>query len=56
MPVKVIDVFFYWKGLFGRHDNASIWNVIPLCIMSTIWRERNNRILNCLQCSLGFYF
>jgi hypothetical protein len=44
MPLKDIDVFYYWKGLFGKHNKASIRNAIPLCIICTIWRERNNRI------------
>ena len=29
------------KGRFQRHQNARIWNVIPLCIMQSIWREHN---------------
>ena len=30
-----------WKGRFGRHCHAGIWNVIPLCIMWCIWKVRH---------------
>ena len=38
----LLDLLACWKGGFGRHQNVDIWNAIPLCIMWTIWKERNN--------------
>jgi hypothetical protein len=29
----------WWNGL-GRHSSA-IWNMVPICLMWTIWKERN---------------
>ena len=31
----------WWNGL-GRHSSA-IWNMVPICLMWTIWKERNQR-------------
>jgi hypothetical protein len=31
----------WWNGL-GRHS-SDIWNLIPACLMWTIWKERNHR-------------
>ena len=44
MPKMVVDLLAYWKGRFARHCNVDIWNAIPLCIMWTIWKERNYRV------------
>jgi hypothetical protein len=37
----VVDLFTCWNVSFGNHCNASIWNIIPLCIMWCILREHN---------------
>jgi hypothetical protein len=29
-----------WEASFG------IWNLVPLCLMWTIWRERNARVFD----------
>ena len=44
MLKRVVDLLAYWKGRFVRHCNVDIWNAIPLCIMWTIWKERNYRV------------
>jgi hypothetical protein len=31
----------WWNGL-GRHS-LDIWNMVPICLMCTIWKERNQR-------------
>jgi hypothetical protein len=41
MPSRVIDLLASWKGRLVGHWNGGIWIVIPLCIMWTIWKERN---------------
>ena len=38
----VLDLLFSWWNWLGK--NASyIWNLVPLCLMWCIWRERNRR-------------
>ena len=44
MPKRVVDLLAWWEGWFSRHRNGDIWNAISLCIMWTIWKERNNRV------------
>ena len=34
-------LFSWWNGL-GRHS-LDIWNMVPICLMWTIWKERNQR-------------
>ncbi len=31
-----------WYNYFGK-QNSKVWNLVPLCLMWTIWQERNNR-------------
>uniref|UniRef100_A0A2N9EL19 Reverse transcriptase domain-containing protein n=1 Tax=Fagus sylvatica TaxID=28930 RepID=A0A2N9EL19_FAGSY len=42
LPRKVADLLFGWHNWFGKH-HSHIWNLIPLCLMWTVWRERNLR-------------
>ncbi len=43
LPGRVKDLLFAWRNWFGKHD-SSIWNMVPTCLMWTIWIERNHRI------------
>ena len=43
MPPKVLDVLFCWKRKFDDPHALFVWNLIPLCIWWTLWRERNDR-------------
>ncbi len=40
---KVVDSLFRWRNWFGKHMSG-VWNLVPLCLMWTIWKERNSRI------------
>jgi hypothetical protein len=40
---NVANLLYGWYNYFGKH-NFSVWNLVPLCLMWTIWRERNSRI------------
>ena len=40
MPGSVVDLFFGWYHWLGKH-NSDIWNLVPGCLMWTIWIERN---------------
>ena len=42
-PNTIADLLFGWFNCFGKHS-SSIWNLVPPCLMWTIWRERNSRI------------
>ena len=38
----VRDFLFSWWNWLGKHS-SSIWNLVSLCLMWCIWRERNRR-------------
>ena len=43
LPGGVLDLFFDWyNGLGNLH--LKVWNMVPPCILWTLWRERNSRI------------
>jgi hypothetical protein len=42
-PNNIGDLLFGWFNYFGKHK-SSIWNLVPHCLMWTVWRERNSRI------------
>jgi hypothetical protein len=42
-PNRVSDLLFGWWNWFGK-KSSGVWNLIPSCLMWTIWRERNSRI------------
>ena len=39
---RVVELLFGWRNWCGKHY-SHIWNLIPLCLMRTVWRERNSR-------------
>ncbi len=39
----VMDMLFGWRNWFGKHY-LEVWNLVPLCLMWTIWGEQNQRI------------
>ena len=49
---RIIEfVFFYWQGMVGRHKNAWYLERCPLCLMWTVWPERNNHTFNSIELS-----
>ena len=46
----IVDLFFGWYNSCGKHVSA-IWNLVPLCLMWTIWRERNRRTFEDVELS-----
>jgi hypothetical protein len=38
--VKLGDLFC-WQGTFGKNSQPKILGAIPLCLIWSIWRERN---------------
>jgi hypothetical protein len=39
---RVSEVLFSWWNWFGKRSSG-VWNLIPSCLMWTMWGERNNR-------------
>ena len=52
LPFRVSDLLFSWWNWFGKRSSG-VWNLIPSCLMWTIWRERNNRIFKDKETSLA---
>ena len=52
IPATVIDLFSGWYNWFGKHSSG-VWNLVPLCLMWTVWQERNRRIFKGLEKSLS---
>ena len=48
---KILDLLFGWYNWFGKHS-SDIWNLVPLCLMWSLWQERNRRIFEDLEKSL----
>ena len=40
LPEKIVDLLFGRFNWFCKH-NSKVWNLVPLCLMWTIWRKRN---------------
>jgi hypothetical protein len=43
MPTRVVQVLDCWQGQMGRHLVLDVCRIVPLCLMWSIWRERNAR-------------
>jgi hypothetical protein len=37
-----LDHMAGWRNWFGKHY-SDVWNLVPACVMWSLWRERNNR-------------
>ena len=40
MPSSVVDLLFCSYHWLGEHS-SDIWDLVPGCLMSTIWTEQN---------------
>ena len=43
LPHSVSNLLFSWWNALGRHS-SDVWNLVPLCLMWTVWKDRNSRI------------
>uniref|UniRef100_A0A2N9IHY6 Uncharacterized protein n=1 Tax=Fagus sylvatica TaxID=28930 RepID=A0A2N9IHY6_FAGSY len=48
LPAKVLDMLVGWHNWFGRRSSA-VWNLAPLCVLWSLWKERNRRIFEDLE-------
>uniref|UniRef100_A0A2N9GKS0 Rhodanese domain-containing protein n=1 Tax=Fagus sylvatica TaxID=28930 RepID=A0A2N9GKS0_FAGSY len=48
LPATVLDMLFGWHNWFGKRSSA-VWNLAPLCVMWSLWQERNRRIFEDLE-------
>ena len=40
IPRSILDLLFGWWNWLGKHS-SQVWNLVPLCILWCIWKERN---------------
>jgi hypothetical protein len=51
MPRRVVDLFScWWKA--GRSMSATVWKMVPICILWCVWNERNLRCFEDLENSM----
>ena len=50
IPRSIPDLLFGWWNWLGKHS-SQIWNLVPLCILWCIWKERNWRTFEDLHSS-----
>jgi hypothetical protein len=50
LPGKVVDLLFRWRNWLEKHS-LDIWNLGPLCLMWTLWRECNCRMFEDVESS-----
>ena len=43
MPAWVVQVLNCWRGQVGRCLVLDVWRIALLCLMLSLWRERNAR-------------
>jgi hypothetical protein len=42
LPEWIMELLFGWWNWFGK-TSSGVWNLVPSCLMWTIWQERNSR-------------
>jgi hypothetical protein len=52
LPHHVPKMLFNWWNWFGKRSSG-VWNLIPSCLMWTIWRERNKRTFENMETPLA---
>ncbi|KAL0015045.1 hypothetical protein SO802_002114 [Lithocarpus litseifolius] len=55
VPSSFHDLLFGWWNWFGKLSSR-IWNLVPLCIVWCIWKERNRRTFEDLDSSGDQFF
>ena len=42
---SVKEMLLGWHGRFVGKKRNKAWNVAPLCLLWTVWKERNRRVI-----------
>jgi hypothetical protein len=52
LPERVMDLLFGWHNWWGK-SSSRVWNLVPHCLMWTIWRERNGHTFEDVENHVG---
>jgi hypothetical protein len=53
MPSSVLDLLSGWDTLLSRGSANRIWKQVPLCVLWGLWRERNSRLFEDVEVTVG---
>jgi hypothetical protein len=53
MPSRVLDLLSGWSTLLGCGPVLRIWKQVPSCVLWGLWRERNSRLFEDMEVSVG---
>ena len=49
---SVMDYLYGWRNWFGKHS-LGVWNLVPLCMLWTVWQECNRCNFEDLESSMS---
>jgi hypothetical protein len=52
LPDHIPALLFGWWNWFGKHS-SQVWNLVPHCLMWTLWWERNSRTFEDIDHPVG---
>jgi len=52
MPQRVLELLTSWGASFGYGPIKEVWQLVPLCLMWCLWRERNARYFEDIEASM----
>uniref|UniRef100_A0A2N9EQD7 Reverse transcriptase domain-containing protein n=1 Tax=Fagus sylvatica TaxID=28930 RepID=A0A2N9EQD7_FAGSY len=52
LPNQIPALLIGWWNWFGKHS-SQVWNMVPHCLMWTLWRERNSRTFEDIEHPVG---
>jgi len=53
MPSSVLDLLSGWGTLLGRGSAIRIWKQVLLCVLWGLWRERNSKLFEDVEVTVG---
>ena len=54
-PKTILGLLFGWWNWLGKHL-SDIWNLVPLCLLWSLWKECNQRTFENLDSSIDQLF
>ena len=52
LPERIMELLFGWWNWFAK-TSLGVWNLVPSCLMWTIWQERNSRTFKNIESFVG---